>query len=177
MPRESQPGCDLVRQEEALANTPLLVTTPGWKTFHGKWSFAKNMQRLIAFEHFQHRNEPLNLMFSAGLGKLKQLVSAVARTGVGKPVPWGKFKCDFPESPTPFRICPCMQLSHVLCWLCCHHAHGISVTMVLLCHLSSSPRAATQMDVEKPLEDSKTCKLRGNVAWNEFFAQSIPTVF
>lgn len=137
MPWESQPGCDLVRQEEALADTPLLAITPGWKTFHGKWSFAKNLQQLIAFEHFQHRDEPLNLMFSACLGKVKQLVSAMARTGLDKPVPWGKFKCDFPESPTPFRICPWMQLSRVLSpcpWYCDHGTAMAPLLFTMGCH-------------------------------------------
>jgi len=41
MPRDSQPRCDLVRQEEARANTPLLVIKPGWKIFNGRCSFAK----------------------------------------------------------------------------------------------------------------------------------------
>lgn len=167
MPWELQPGCDLVRQEEALANTPLQVLVPGWKTFNRKHSFAKICFWAFPAQEnwikwFQLVWESWNSWFrhSEGRGRKNKF------PGVN---PSGIFQ----------------TLSHPAGSVCvwshpeCRGACGTTVAVVLPCHLSSWPRAATQMDVEGAVvtEYPKGCEPRGKVAQSDLFSLSIPTVF
>lgn len=143
-----------------------------------KYSFTKHLQQLIAFEHFQHRRTESN-GFS--------LFGKVGTVGFGK----GKGRVRQTNSPGEIQMCFFKSLNHscriclharppcVLWCLWYHRAHGTAVPTVPLCHLSSWPRAAMQIDVEGAVatEYPKNCEPRAKVAPGELFSFSILTVF